>query len=343
MIRKLGKPGIIAVMIIFSFILSACDLSIEPDLSGFGDFEIFPSGMPSWDLPGGPSPEPYSPDFRLHDVTATEDGYLAVGSHVLYSTDGVNWEKVRENERPWTNVAYHNGQFVAIDGTSLFQSSDGVNWQTYHFSDGTYYFRDIVTSNEKLVVCASKDMEVAILTSEEDDSWSVKTFPELKHFVLERGASNGSQIVLIADKILYQAEYRLLIFDDGHTWNVADLKYRIENIIWDGQKYMAVSSNSIITSTDGYNWQHEYNLGSYASRIVFSGSYYVRWNTYSIYGSTDGVNWKWHYNRNVVKYRNWIRNIRWCGDRFIAVGDDIILTSVDGQNWEEAVLPDLEA
>ncbi len=106
----------------------------------------------------------------------------------------------------------------------------------------------------------------------------------------------------------------------------------IRSIIWDGNKYLATSSNHILSSSDGTSWT-SINIPDYMLDIVFNGSQYVAvGRSGSIFTSNDGVSW----NEQISGTSNQIRSIIWNGSEYLATDTGgYILRSTDGVKWNK--------
>lgn len=106
----------------------------------------------------------------------------------------------------------------------------------------------------------------------------------------------------------------------------------IRSIIWDGNKYLATSSNHILSSSDGTSWT-SINIPDYMLDIVFNGSQYVAvGRSGSIFTSNDGVSW----NKQISGTSNQIRSIIWNGSEYLATDTGgYILRSTDGVKWNK--------
>jgi alpha-tubulin suppressor-like RCC1 family protein len=102
---------------------------------------------------------------------------------------------------------------------------------------------------------------------------------------------------------------RLIYSTDGKTWNtgsIEDLGAGIQGIAYNGtNKYVAVSSVSDLT-----------NAG-----------------LPEVYTSTDGINWITGSLNNTGYYE--LKTVRYLNDTFIAGGQSRIVTSADGDTWDE--------
>jgi hypothetical protein len=98
-------------------------------------------------------------------------------------------------------------------------------------------------------------------------------------------------------------------------------------------QYVAVGSqNTFLSSTDGVNWINvKPQKASMANSVVYGANKFVAAGFEgAITVSSDGVNWI----NTSPGATGTLRAICYGNNGFVTVGDDIILTSVDGVDWE---------
>jgi hypothetical protein len=77
-----------------------------------------------------------APDFDVTDIRSIECGngkVLAAGTSIWISSDLTNWNASLYGTISFTRLAFLNGMFVAVDGSSIWSSADAYGW-TYRGS-----------------------------------------------------------------------------------------------------------------------------------------------------------------------------------------------------------------
>jgi hypothetical protein len=110
----------------------------------------------------------------------------------------------------------------------------------------------------------------------------------------------------------------------------------LKDIVWTGNKFVAVGNTDVWISTDGVNWEGV-NRWDAPRRLAWSGETIVAVGEKLSGGpviltSTDAT--EWTERDTPVSGRLW--DVTWSGDQFVAVGDSgAIITSADGISWEK--------
>jgi hypothetical protein len=251
------------------------------------------------------------------NAIAYGDGkFVAGGSRMAYSPDGVNWTSVSnstfERYEGIFATAYGSDKFVAVGGRGkMAYSTDGINWTTVADSTfGTTQISAIAWGGNKFVA-GGLDSKMAY--SYDGVTWTAiqpGTGAGTNTFVTDSitaiayddgtfvagGYNNNSQIAYIATS------------SDGVTWTAVDTSSSIFDsnyvraIAYGNGKFVAVSGGQgkIVYSSNGVNWTavDTSNLfyDSYPpfGAIAYGNGWFVavaaQWSGEMAY-SSDGINW----------------------------------------------------
>ena len=74
-------------------------------------------------------------------VSVCDNHYTGSKGAIFYSTDAINWTMTFiPNNNAWNDIAYGNGQFVAVgQGGDIAKSTDGVHWEVSIMGDSSLF------------------------------------------------------------------------------------------------------------------------------------------------------------------------------------------------------------
>ena len=281
----------------------------------------------------------------LSGVAWNGERFVAVGgtveyrgsrAKVLYSIDGDRWQPARRLPAiagTLEDIAWNGHRFVAVGDRSIVYSDDGERWQPA--TENTQNSLRAVAGNSYGFVALS--WEGAVLYSTDGIVWSA-------------GAGGGPLPDL--DTVAWGAD-RFLAFDywtcsivhslDGQDWKEMSCRERgfsPRDVIWDGDRFVAVSYYSIGHSGDGDRWQlahTSYKEGPFHA-VSWNGDRYVAVGFAGlIMHSGDGERWSRATDSATTETLN---DVAWNGKRFVAVGrQGVIVNSSDGDRWRPAYGP----
>lgn len=191
-------------------------------------------------------------------------------SHITVSSDGVHWTdtQLSLNNDGKIGLAYGNGTYVALSGSSDATSPDGVNW-TVH----------------ALGFEQAKDQGNLSLPDGRVDDLVIYANLVFIGYGEPAGSAGANQSVYYST-------------DNGVTWAASGTAACGAPFVSNGSGFFSYywtnfSPVSVCTSTDGKNWarQNTTGLPSDALRpIVWNGTGFVMQNGQT-YTSSDGINW----------------------------------------------------
>jgi PKD repeat protein len=223
-------------------------------------------------------------------------------------------------------AAYGNGAYVAVgaDGVTLL-SSDQLVWRKLP-SVTQADLHAVIWSGSQFVAAGDRG---TILTSPDGLEWAVTSIGIHDLYGL---ASDGVLLVAVG------GSGRISISSDGRSWDTSQIATAVNltTAVWSGAFFVAAGDEGLLlTSPDGYTWSVQ-DAGTSRDLIstASNGELVVVVNQQGQVASTvDGASWSSWSN---VDGR--LRRIKWCGERFIAVGGrneflGYLGLSDDGLDW----------
>lgn len=277
----------------------------------------------------------FSDDLQLF-VAVGNDGYT------VYSSDGINWtvnwltdteDMMCVKYIPWLN------SFVA-SGIKNYFSSDGINWEekgegiTSISGDSCY----ISISDNGNILAFVKNQELKYSLNCEKYFY----FNSLDFSINDSIFSNKlNKFIIVGVKDGLSG--RISISSDGINWEktTSPGTNLLTNIIECGSYFFVVertdSNITIYKSSDLNTWESVFSGTGAFSSIATNGNLIIFRLEGAFYTSSDyGQTWK------ITSTENAINSICYSESKqvFIATGNNgIILSSVDGINWEEKTSP----
>ncbi len=234
--------------------------------------------------------------------------YVAVGFNgtILFSGNGVKWDYVQiEEEIDLTGITWGEGKFVAVGTTYGLTGTNDIRY---------------------------------ILTSTDGTKWTIakKVFGSFAWDAVDY--INGQFIA-------YNSWDDLAISEDGVNWTIKKFNddKRINSIIWDGKKYVALGDNSSIwTSVNALDWtpvQNNIQDGLYIDNLIlYNDRYYAAaWFNSKMYVivSEDLEHWKMAGEHGFENVSKMISTKGW----LVTVGTyETVSMSKDGIKWDERKL-----
>jgi len=276
---------------------------------------------------------PVAPNI-LQDVACNGSICVAVGTRqwggasLMHSYDGKAWFADYLNIMLDVNtilysIAWGNNQFIAVgSGTTtptILSSPDGLNWTKQSVTAGGVPL-DIVWSGTQFVTVGGVGR---ILTSSDGVIWTQRVSGTTS--MLNGITFNGSLYVAVGNTGV------ILTSLDGITWTLrtSGTTNGFTDVIWDGLKFIASSAVFTYTSPDGTIWTSGTNVIN-AVKFAKNATTVVAVDiTGRIFTSTNGISFTLATSGTTKP----LRNVLWTGTQFIAVGDNVSLTSNNGTNW----------
>jgi predicted phage tail component-like protein len=223
------------------------------------------------------------------------------GKYILYSYDGVEWNKKYMQTRIGGFVYYDEWEMVIATGKDdgkIYRSSDGVNWESFP-SGFTDYLNDIVYS-ESLHLFVIDINGGNFLISSDGENWTrvasgiaVSTTAEITY------SDRFNMFVVVG------SNGTIMTSSDGVTWTsrTSGTSYFLLDVIYDDTTRLFVAvgfSGTILTSSNGVTWtsrtsgrQEDLNSVAYCKDF---GMFIITGNNGVVLASSNGITWtrKWN-------------------------------------------------
>ncbi len=216
---------------------------------------------------------------RIRGLVHGPGQFVAVGSSILVSEDGVSWEAISGGSLFLDDVVWGNGVYVAVGiHNRLLWSTNGRAWESIsipaafeHVTFGKGYF---LASTANMVYKSSDGRE-----------WT------------QHASVGGRSITFANDKFFMMGSGSIASSDDGATW--AQYVYggsrAATNVAFGNGIYLAGTNGaSFYSSPDGVNWTLSNSVPQIGSTNIyfFDGLFWVTaGGSGLLYSSPDGVTW----------------------------------------------------
>jgi hypothetical protein len=242
----------------------------------------------------------------LEGIAASPNTIVAVGDNgaIYSSSDGVNWGR-RGNFNPWLrSVAYGDGSFVAVgENGFLALSADGKTWNQQTLSKTSENLNKVAYINDRFWVLGESG---AVLTNNARKIFTVVNLGVTNTLFTISGNSN--EVVIAGDSIVMLGNLQSGQWTpqaDSSTATLAPL-WPYYSSIWDGRLFLLGGRSGM--KVEGYRTNETSPLGWYTD-------------------SQATRNWLWSATRGP--------------DFYAAAGaNGTIVTSLDGIDWTQEVVPD---
>jgi hypothetical protein len=186
-------------------------------------------------------------DSDVTDIRALETGagkVVAAGTGVWISLDLTNWTVSSYETVSFTDIAFLNGNFVAVDGSALWSSPDANAW-TYRNS--SFGGARVVAGNGKF--CSVGYPSGRTLLSGDGVSWTQSPTTNVPvPFTLGPLAFAGGYFVALANG----AGSNLMVSTNGQDWDLHSFgtNWTANGIAFGNNTFVAVGNGSVILQSD---------------------------------------------------------------------------------------------
>jgi len=332
--------GIISIVTVIGFSMTACPLPPEPDVEGdpalSGNITISPSG----------------PVEIGTELTATYSGSESVSYQWKKGTSnvGTNSNKYTPTEAGSYTVTvsatgYKSKTSSAVNVTGGSTDPGNSDWVAVTDSTfGTSDIRGIVYGNGKFVA-VGYDGKMA--TSTDGETWTATNVTGTFDSTDKIDSIAYGNNMFVAAGYTSNYDYKMATSTDGVTWTEVTTTPSggAKSVFYGGGKFIAVGSYQTAASTDGVTWTNwSYNSSISVSSIAYGNDKFVAVGSGGGSGggitsyckvatSTDGEAWT---NVDVTSIfgEGYINSIAYGNGKFVAgLNNGRMATSTDGTNW----------
>jgi hypothetical protein len=224
-------------------------------------------------------------------VVATASFYISEPRHLLADALDV-WQTNATLSASGTaySIAYGNGEFVAVAGSSLAISPDGTQW--------TQYISPPVLSYEGVVFGGGVFMAFGypVWTNSSGPRYIVESYDGI-HWTnvyetpvqIANAAYGNNQFVFVGSHIIFTTL-------NPFQWTEFDLGFALTGVTYGAGHFVAVGYGAVLSSADGIVWQYDYAPAGFSlGNVAYgNGMFVATWATntytgyYSDYDSADG-------------------------------------------------------
>ena len=300
----------------------------------------------------------YALGFKELQLTWSPPGkWVAVGSSVITSSDGVNWVTTGINPFPGgagNAVAYNGSYWVVVGysntGVAIVRSSDGINWtdaSNNPFGAG----KAIAWNGSYWLACGYG--ETTIAKSTDGINWTNANNP-FPVGVCNSIAWGDNKWVAVA-YIEGGSNANIAVSTNGIDWTIANntpfpTNAQCQGVAYNGSYWVAVGNNAdnsvnIAKSTNGLDWtpstNNPFQTGSNTGiGIAYGGGLWVAtgymYGPFGIATSTNGMNWTL-VQSNITGSAG---KPFWNGSYWVvSAGEGGTGKSINGTNWTFSAYP----
>ena len=279
----------------------------------------------------------------LSRVVFINNRFVALGDSatILSSPDGIEWHLLQSNyAAPFGGIAFGKGVFVASGWSSMKTSSNGLAW-TVSPVGTNILLKQVAYGADKFVVVGvsygpAQADEAALLTSPDGVAWHRPPLPFAYEF---------SSVIFAKELFVVGAGYHtpLMISRDGEAWEIRDQKVQATVVAYGNGTFVGLGGGlgSPWRSPDGIAWEASNPQATFpgveAGGLAFGKGVFVavdpnlaRDYNSRIFTSTNGLEWQL---RLATKWPEAYHTVNYVNGVFIAGGEGVIATSLDGLTW----------
>lgn len=253
---------------------------------------------------------------------------LFVGKKTWY-----NWAKLGANfststmpsSSTWEKIAFGDGTFIALNGSTSAVSTDGITWST---GGSVKAKEDIVYGNGTFVAVAGN--RNIYYSTDNGVSWRstrlMFQYPSLLAF------GNNRFVGVPID----QTQSSIIYSENGSSWTTASgfPNHGPSDMCYGDNKFVVVSSSSITYSSDGTSWTDVNMSDNYFRKIAYGNNKFIVLAGTGVFSSTDAQTWT-KISSTVITANDFI----FADGKFVAQTANSIMYSEDGINWNTTAMP----
>lgn len=266
----------------------------------------------------------YSKDLDKYFISSSEGSFLGSEDGEIFTVvaNGLNLKKIIYS-------TYYE-KIIGVSERAVNTSVDGITWNTIEIQGSLV---DIAINDNQGIINIACGGDYTY-NSVDLINWTQVPSP-IAYNVSRRIAYSEKANMFCVTSIVLQGQNDLIWYSqDGLSWKTARVQATGNIVYLKGVEYFLVYTNinEQSYSVDGYNWFYSVNnvTGSY-NDILYS----ERKRLYIAVGqgiaiSNDGIHWE---NKVVINYNSRLNAIAEGNNIFIAVGENSVYISEDGESW----------
>lgn len=277
-------------------------------------------------------------DLDLKSVIYFKGRYYTVGSdgwwgRAFVSEDGMTWEPIFEDTTPYSNfinITTDEKTLVISTEAGLISSRNGNDWSFYNHGNGWNTDGNIIYNGDFF---AKYGFSSHIWYSFDGISWQEA-----------KGSNNyfsGPRDVIKFNNqyVGINSQGEIGISKDAIDWEKIKLgvyAQHFQAITYGKGKYLIGGNyDTLLYSADAREWNEVESDFPTILSLANNGQVFVAGGVFKqLHVSRNGIEWE-TVTAPVLDEFAWITDVKWCGDKFVAVVDSgEILISEDGYNWD---------
>lgn len=299
----------------------------------------------------------------IRQMIWSKNQYVGVGNGIYTSKNGITWTKQKNSPaNAYLQSIYTDGKLMIAVGhvqnkgtrqQVAYTSKDGMSWKKTDLSGLHADIYALYPVKGGFAGIGSKktdgyaDGSYAIFTAD-GVKWSYKLIGTSFVGEFTGVATDGKRTVAVGH------QGSVVYTDNGVKWHSANpFSWRdsfgrtsLHDVVWGANKFVAVGSGGVYTSTNGVSWKKEKvafkDQYGQLSKILWTGKFFVASDqSYGVYTSKDGVSWS--KVESVSKWDYWLQSMIWDGKRVVGAfqvynnGNQYIkiMQTTDGKKWTE--------
>lgn len=298
--------------------------------------------------------------LELYNIVWTGKQYIGSGVGLFTSTDGLTWKKLSNIPNGYYPAIVYGGNTIIATGVHWLDngktkrisltSKDGIKWASHDIS--------LLPSNVNILY-PTKNGIVGLGTNGDahtpDATIAFKTTDGIKwtsQIVGTPGNLNG--IATNGERSVAVGDYGVIVYtDDGVNWkssNPISSRPHLQDVAWDGKKFVAVGNGGAYYSADSINWKSTKLPTSKPypnlDEILWTGKFFVAASQISgVFTSKDGITWTAVSKLNTNSPSHWVQAMVWDGERVLAAVETYhydaskrsykIMQTTDGTTWTD--------
>lgn len=212
----------------------------------------------------------------------------------LYSLDGKSWERKSWSYGYMLDIAYGNGNYVAVGGKGeVFYSSDGITWE--RSSAGTADLISVAYSpNNKAFVAIEYQTGKMYISENKGVTWSqCASYPSESFNDIVYGATSSStgKFVAVGDNSIYWS-------NNGYGWTSSSgYSGHFYVVTYGDGKFVALGNGNAYYSENGISWSAGNGIDGMIYDVTYGNGMFVAIGLIgATYVSLNGIDWKMKYS-----------------------------------------------